>query len=147
MSTCREVEQQLVCFVNAAGDKQTLVMHNVIDANGAVYATAYLDQTGAPVDTSGGTVTVGACPVASPDVQWDCLCDTAADGTVTPIMCRTVQSFDAQCQPVDPVAISYFAMDKVTAHVPSVGGTIGKCATECPDEVALGVITDLSLLG
>lgn len=143
MSNCRSQAVAPACFTNAAGAQSSIYQHTVYNPSGAVFATYYLDSAGAVVDTSVGTVTAGACSVASPDVEWVELCDVATDGTVTPFIRRSVTSFAADGSVIDPVQVDDFETDKVTAY--TVGGVVGDCAT-CPDEAPLGLITDLTLL-
>lgn len=143
MSKCRGEAKGLACFTNAAGVPSTVESNSVYDAKGVLIALYYTDATGAVVDTSVGSVSPGACPVASPDVEWQKLCDVQSDGTAIPFMCRTITSFDASGDPIDPVRVDMFELDKVTAYVPS--GDVGECDT-CPDVTPLGLITDLSLL-
>lgn len=144
MSSCSKVEKAVACFTNAAGVPASVFAHTVYDKDGAAIALYYTDAANAVVDTSVGTVSVGACPVAQPDVEWCKLCDVAADGTVTEFFRRTITRFNADGTVIAPVDVADFATDKVTAYV--VAGTVGDCST-CPDQAPIGLITDLSLLG
>lgn len=145
MSSCSKVEKAVACFTNAAGVPASVFAHTVYDADGAAVALYYTDPAdNSVVDTSVGTVYAGACPVAQPDVEWQKLCDVQADGTAVPFMCRTITRFDSAGAVIDPVAVSNFALDKVTAY--TVTGTPGECNT-CPDQAPIGLITDLTLLG
>lgn len=144
MSSCSKVEKALACFTDAAGVPTSIFAHTVYDADGAAIALYYTNPVdNAVIDTSVGTVTAGACPVAQPDVEWNKLCDVAADGTVTQFMCRTITRFNPDGTVIDPVQVDNFETDKVTAY--TVAGTVGDCAT-CPDQAPIGLITDLSLL-
>ncbi len=82
---CKELSTVFVCY-NDGTPYQTLVAHYEYGTNAAgntiLVSTRYTDSAGTPVDTSGGTVTAGACAVASPDVEWEKLCDVQADGTI-----------------------------------------------------------------
>jgi hypothetical protein len=60
--TCRSEQLGQVCYTNAAGVRTTLFVTHVYDVNSVLIATAYHDAAGVEVDTTGGTVTVGACP-------------------------------------------------------------------------------------
>ena len=145
MSSCSKVEKAVACFTNAEGVPSSVFAHTVYDADGAAIALYYTEPTdNSVVDTSTGSVSAGACPVALPDVEWCKLCDVAANGTVTEFYRRTVTRFAADGSVIAPVDVADFADDKVTAYV--VAGTVGDCST-CPDQAALGLITDLSLLG
>ncbi len=141
--SCRKVEQEVACFTNAAGVPASVFANTVYDANGSFVALYYTDAAGAVVDTSVGTVTAGQCPVAQPDVEWEKLCDVQADGTVVEFLRRSVTSFTAAGDVIDPVQVDDFETDKVTAY--TVTGTVGDCDT-CPVQAPLGLITDLTLL-
>lgn len=144
MSSCSKVEKAIACFTNAAGVPASVFAHTVYDKDGASIALYYTNPAdNAIIDTSVGTVTGGACPVAQPDVEWQKLCDIDADGVATPFMCRTITRFDAAGAVIAPVEVSNFELDKVTAYVPA--GTVGECDV-CPDQDPIGLITDLSLL-
>lgn len=141
--SCRIVEKEVACFTDAAGVPAGVFANSVYDANGAPIAMYYTDAAGAVVDTSVGTVTAGACPVAQPDVEWEKLCDVMTDGTVVEFLRRSITRFDAAGVAIDPVTVDDFETDKVTAY--TVAGTVGDCNT-CPVETPLGLITDLTLL-
>jgi len=141
--TCRKVEQELACFTNAAGVPASVFANSVYDGNGSFVALYYTDAAGAVVDTATGTVTAGSCPVAQPDVEWEKLCDVQTDGTVIEFFRRSITSFDASGAVIDPVQVSDFETDKVTAYV--VAGVVGDCDS-CPVQAPLGLITDLTLL-
>ena len=126
MSSCSKVEKAVACFTNAAGVPASVFAHTVYDADGAAIALYYTDPTdNSVVDTSTGSVSAGACPVALPDVEWCKLCDVAANGTVTEFYRRTVTRFAADGSVIAPVDVADFADDKVTAYV--VAGTVGDC--------------------
>lgn len=145
MSSCSKVEKAVACFTDAAGVPSSVFAHTVYDADGATIALYYTNPAdNAVVDTSVGTVTAGACPVAQPDVEWQKLCDVQADGTAIPFMCRTITSFNPDGSVIDPVQVANFELDKVTAY--TVAGDVGECNT-CPDQAPIGLITDLALLG
>lgn len=143
MSSCRTVDKEIACFTDGAGVPASVFANTVYDANGAIIAMYYTDAAGAVVDTSVGTVTAGACPVAQPDVEWEPLCDVQADGTVVQFIRRSITSFGADGAVIDPVQVDDFETDKVTAYTAT--GTVGDCST-CPDATPLGLITDLTLL-
>lgn len=143
MSSCRIVEKEVACFTDAAGLPASVFANTVYDANGAVIALYYTDAAGAVVDTSVGTVSAGACPVAQPDVEYEKFCDVQADGTVVEFVRRSITRFAADGAVIDPVEVADFEVDKVTAYV--VTGVVGDCGT-CAVETPLGLITDLTLL-
>lgn len=143
--SCLETRPIPVCFTAADGTKQSLVGHIVYEGAkpiGVAYTTA--DDPETIIDITGGTITSGACPVPSPDVEWDILCDKQKDGSVVNFICRTVTSFDAACQPIDPVQADYFELDKVTPYEPT--GIVGDCEIDCPVVGSLGTITDWATL-
>ncbi|MFZ1491133.1 MAG: hypothetical protein WAS51_14440 [Ilumatobacteraceae bacterium] len=65
MTDCRKIEELVGCYTDAAGVHQNVVIHNVVDKDGVVIATYYLDSAGSPINTTGGTVVPGSC-VAEP---------------------------------------------------------------------------------
>lgn len=142
MSLCKDYEVAAVCATDADGNRQTYFAHYEygVDALGksVLAATRYAEADGSPVDLSAFTVSAGECPVYQPDVEFERLCDVQADGTFTEFLCRTIVSFDAAGQVIDPVAVAYFELDKVTEYVPT--GTVGPCP-DCPPAEVQGVLT------
>lgn len=141
---CSDNTTATVCYTDGAGARQSLVAHyqygpGATAGSVVLVATRYTDAAGVPVDTSAGVVAAGACPVAPPDVEWEQLCDVLANGTVVEFMRRSVTSFDASGAVIDPVAVTDFALDKVTAY--AVAGTVENCQTECEPATAQGVLT------
>jgi len=104
--SCRKTEQLEACFTDAAGVPATITMNTVFNDNGSQHAVYYTDAAGEVVDTSVGTVMVGACPVAQPDVEWEQLCDVDADGVATPFLRRSVTRFDAAGAVIEPVEVA-----------------------------------------
>lgn len=141
--SCTDVETQLACFVDNTGTPKTVEFNTVYNSNGSVKAAYYLDETGTVVDTSSGTVTLGACAVAAPDVEWELLCDVLDDGTVVEFFRRSITRFNADGTVIDPVEVADFEEDKTTAY--TVEGEIKECPA-CGEPVSLGLITDLSVL-
>lgn len=140
MSKCINTAPVAVCFTAENGTKQSLVGHVLYEqgvAIGQAFTTA--DDTETIVDVTGGTITAGACPVFQPDVEFEQLCDVLADGTIVQFICRTITSFDANGDVVDPVATAYFELDKVTPYV--IAGTVEKCNDECEPVGSMGTIT------
>jgi hypothetical protein len=83
MSECREVAVGEVCYVSAAGACQTLFASHIYDHDGALMAVVHHDAAGSPVDTSGGTVGVGACiKTAVVEVVYDYDSDSGSCVTV-----------------------------------------------------------------
>jgi hypothetical protein len=136
---CKAHSTALVCFTNGAV-KTTLVAHYEYRANAAgntvLHATRYTDAAGAPVDTSAGTVAVGACAVAAPDVEFIKLCDTSAAGVVTEFYRRVNTTFDANGVPTSVSAD--VGLDFVTPYVPA--GTVGDCASQCDVIAPVGLV-------
>lgn len=141
--SCRSTEKVVSCFTDATGVPSSVFANTVYDSNGAIIALYFTDTSGVVIDTSTGTVVAGACPVAQPDVEWEQLCDVLADGTVVQFIRRSITRFDTSGDVLDPVEVSDFETDKVTAY--TVVGVVGDCDT-CPDQAPLGLITDLTLL-
>ena len=142
MSLCKDLETKIVCATNEAGVRTSYVAHyeygNDAAGNTLLAATRYTDAAGAIVDLTGLEISVGACPVAAPDIEFERLCDLAEDGTFTEFLCRTVTSFDSAGVPIDPPLLAYFELDKVTVYVPE--GTVGPCP-DCPPATVQGVLT------
>lgn len=145
MANCINTAPVLVCFTAADGTKSTLLEH-VIYENGISIGQAFttVDDTETIFDVSTGTITGGACPIASPDVEWEQLCDIQADGSSIPFFCRTITYFDANGDVIVPVATANFELDKVTDY--TVVGTVGQCP-DCQPVGSLGTITDWTALG
>jgi hypothetical protein len=142
--SCRIVDKEIACYTVTGGAPTSVFANSVYDANGVLIALYYTDPAGAVVDTSAGTVVAGSCPVASPDVEWEKLCDVQADGSVVEFLRRSITRFNPDGTVIDPVEVADFEVDKVTAY--TITGTVGDCST-CPVSTPLGLITDLSLLG
>jgi hypothetical protein len=140
---CRDISTGAVCFLSSAGVRQTLVAHYEYRAfalgNTVIHAVRYTDAAGLPVDTSSGTVTVGACAVASPDVEWAKLCDVAATGVVTEFYQQIVTSFTSSGAPVVPNVVTTYAIDKITPYAPS--GTVSDCVAGCDAVPPVGVVS------
>lgn len=140
MSKCVNPSPLLVCFTDGTtGAKTTLVAH-VLYENGVSIGQAFttVGDTETIFDVSGGTVTAGACPIASPDVEWEKLCDLQADGSIVEFFRRSITSFDANGAVIVPVAVADFALDKVTAYV--VTGTVITCNEDCDLVGSVGTI-------
>ena len=142
MSLCKDFEVVPVCATNAEGVRTTFFAHYEYGAdaagNSVLVATRYADAAGVIQDLAEFKVTAGACPVYSPDVEFERLCDVQADGTFTEFLCRTITSFDTSGVVIDPAKVDYFELDKVTVYAPT--GTVGPCP-DCPPATAQGVLT------
>jgi len=138
---CKELTTALGCYDDGTGALQTVIAHYEYGTNAAgntiLVATRYTDIAGTPIDTSGGTVAAGACPVASPDVEWKTLCDVQADGSVVEFCRRSITSFAADGTPTTVTAD--FEVDQVTAYTPT--GTVGACNEDCDAATAQGLLT------
>jgi hypothetical protein len=140
---CSSVTTALCCYTDAALVQSTVVAHYEYGPNAAgaliLVATRYTDAAGVPIDTTGGAVAVGACAVASPDLEYVTLCDTDAAGVVTEFVRRTVTTFDAAGVPTS--VGTNLAPDLATVYVPA--GTVGICASAgaCDASTAQGVLT------
>lgn len=139
---CRQLATAEVCYTDGAGVRQTLVAHYEYREapSGAtiLHATRYTTAAGVPVDTSAGTVVVGACPVGTPDVEWELLCDTDAAGVTTQFFRRSITSFDANGAVIVPVAVTNWALDKITPYV--VAGVVTACPDDCDVVAPVGLV-------
>jgi hypothetical protein len=67
LGTCTDFTTELVCYDDGAGNKQTLVAHYEYGKSAIgstiLVSTRFTVPDGTVVDTSAGTVTMGACPV------------------------------------------------------------------------------------
>lgn len=137
---CKDFSAVAVCYTNAAGIKQSLVAHYEYRNNAAgvalLHATRYTDSAGVPVNTSAGTVSVGACVVAAPDVEYQLLCDTSAAGVVTSFFRRAVSYFDATG--AVSVVVADFAIDKTTPYATT--GIVGDCEVDCAIVPPVGLV-------
>ena len=141
---CRDFSTAVVCYTNGAGVRQTLTAHYEYRANAlgnsVVHAVRYTDAAGLPIDTAAGTVTVGSCAVASPDVEWAKLCDVSPTGVVTEFWQQIVTSFTSSGIAVVPNVVTNYANDKVTPYVPT--GVVSDCGPAGCDVVApVGLVT------
>ena len=129
---CTEMSAVMACYNDGIVAPRTLVAHYEYrqDENGSVilYATRYTEIDGVTVvDTTGGTVTAGACAMIPPDVEYERLCDTDAAGVVTEFFRRSITSFNTAGVPT--IAVTDWALDKITPYV--VAGTVGACNKDC----------------
>jgi hypothetical protein len=134
MSECLNNSTVVGCFDDGASPPKSVVIHYTYDNLGAP-AVRITDASGAVV--AGATVlntTPGACPVASPDVEFAQLCDLQGDGTVTEFIRRTVTTFDAAGVPTTVTAD--LELDHNTAYSPT--GTVVACG-DCPPLAARGL--------
>lgn len=140
MSKCINTAPVTVCYTDAAGIRTTLLEHVIYEqgvAIGQVFTTA--SDTETPIDVSAGTVTAGACPIFTPDIEFEVLCDIQADGTTVEFIRRSITSFDPNGLVIDPIQVDDFELDKVTAY--TVTGTVEEdCG--CVPKGSLGTITD-----
>lgn len=138
---CTEMTTASACFTDADGNPQTVVAHYEYgkDAAGStiLVATRYTDAAGTPIDTSLGTVSAGACPVASPDVEWEQRCDVQTDGSIVEFMCRVITTFAPDGTPTS--STEDFELDKTTPY--TVTGTVEACGADCEPATPAGVLT------
>lgn len=140
MSKCVNIAPLLVCYTDGVTGAKTTLIEHVLYENGVAIGQGYttVGDTETIFDVSAGTVTGGACPIASPDVEWAQLCDVQADGSIVEFFRRTVTSFDANGAVVVPVSVADFALDKVTAY--TVTGTVTTCNQDCDLIGSVGTI-------
>ena len=146
MSKCLTTAPVVVCFTAADGTRTTLLEHVIYGPEGAPIGQAFTTaaDTETIVDVSAGTIDAGACPIFTPDIEFDDYCDVQADGTFTAFVRRVITSFDPNGVVIDPAQVDDFESDLVTPYV--VTGTV---VDECPclAQSSLGTITDWSVLG
>lgn len=136
MSECRNNTSLPGCFNDGVNPPQSVVVHYTFDNLGA--PAVYITNTeGAPVaGATAANTSPGACPVASPDIEFAQLCDLQGDGTTIEFIRQTVTTFDAAAVPTKVVV--NLALDLVTAYAPT--GTVVACG-DCPPLPARGLQT------
>lgn len=139
---CTSISTEPVCFDDGAGNRQSLIAHYEYGLNAAgatiLVATRYTEADGVTVvDTSAGTVSVGACSVAPPDIEFVKLCDVDAAGVATEFYRKITITFDAAGVPT--TTTQDLGLDMVTPYV--VAGTVGECNQDCDAKTAQGVLT------
>ena len=135
MSLCSTFSTAEVCF-NDGTSNQTLVAHYEY-VQGVLQAIRYANAAGIPVDTSAGTVTVGACSVLQPAVETKTLCDRQADGSVIEFCRRTVIVFNPDASTAS-TTVTDLQLDGQTSYV--VTGVPEECS-QCPEPQQLGIMT------
>lgn len=137
---CTQLSTAEVCY-NDGAVNQTLIAHYEYGVNAddqtILVATRYTEADGTPVDTSGGTVTAGACALIPPDVEFEKLCDVQADGSIVEFFRRSITTFDSVGTPT--VTVTDWELDKVTAYTAT--GTVTTCNEDCDPATAQGVVT------
>lgn len=136
MSECLNNTSVVGCFNNGLVNIP-VVIHYTFDNLGAPQVRVTDGITGDVVAaaTSANT-TPGACPIASPDVEFLELCDVQANGTVVEFIRRNVTVFDQAANPVSTV--TDLQADLLTPYV--VTGTVKACG-DCPPLAARGLLT------
>lgn len=139
---CSEMEAITGCLTNAAGLKSNVAIHYEYRVSAAgertLHKTRYTDSAGAPLTlVAGDVVSVGQCPVAQPDVEFEILCDKSAAGVVTEFVRRKVTTFSATNVPT--TVVTNLALDYLTAYAPT--GTVGACNQDCDAVAPVGLVT------
>lgn len=149
MAACLDTKPVLVCFTDTTtGTKTTLIEHVVYQA-GVAIAHAYTTQdTETIFPITGGTISVGACPIAQPDVEYITMCDdTLADGTVlVEFVAQVITSFDANGTAIVPSAVTYLDKTLVAPYAPSAPANTSTGECGCAKKAVLGTITAWSAL-
>lgn len=139
MANCSKFTTASVCY-NDGTTNQTLIAHYEYGTNATggsiIVATRYTTADGAPVNTTTGTVTAGACALTPPDVEFEKLCDVNA-GVATEFLRRSITTFNSTGVPT--VTVTDWQLDKVTAYVAT--GTVGACNQDCDPVTAAGVLS------
>lgn len=134
MSDCFDNATVVGCFNDGVNPPQSVVVHYTYDNLGAP-AVRITNAAGAVVaGATAANTTPGACPVASPDVEFEQLCDLQADGTTIEFLRRSVTSFNAAGVPTS--VVTDLELDKVTVYAPS--GTVVACG-DCTPLAARGL--------
>lgn len=97
---CGEFETQSVCFTDALGDSRPLVAHYEYGVNATggmtLMSTRYTEVDGfTVVDTSTGTVAIGACPL--PDVTYTISRGTGPDSAASPYRSVSFTAISNDC--------------------------------------------------
>jgi hypothetical protein len=147
MAKCIETRPIVACYTPSGGVPRTIYAH-VVYEDGIPIGTAYTEATDieTPINVDfglGDVVSAGACPVASPDVEWVKMCDKQLDGTVVKFVCRTVTYFDTTGE-ISSTVVDNFELDKTTPYAPT--GEVGDCKSDCEKIGTVGSITDWSVL-
>lgn len=136
MSDCRDVVAIAGCFNDGVNPPVTVMVTQTHDHQGAP-AVRITDVAGAVVaGATAANTTLGACTLPSPTTEFNELCDMQAGGSSVQFVRRTITSVNGLGVPT--VAVANFAMDYVTAYVPT--GTVGQCPT-CAELPARGLQT------
>ena len=136
MTDCRDTNAVLGCFNDGTNPPVTVMVTHVHDFQGAP-AVVITDLVGAVVaGATAANTTLGACALASPDVEFNELCDIQADGSSIQFARRTITSVNGLGVPT--VAVADFEMDYATAYTPT--GTVGQCPS-CAELAARGLQT------
>lgn len=143
MSCCKHFTEVLACFTAADGTKQTVTKVTEFgkdSADGKIkpLAVRFMGEGETSIDTSNGTVTLGACPVAPPDIEFEKMCDVQTDGTVIEYYHKIVTTFDENNQATS--VVTDVEIDKNTVYTPT--GTVGTCNQDCDAEAKQGVVND-----
>jgi hypothetical protein len=150
MSQCLDTKPVLVCFTNTTTGVKTTLIEHIVYQKGIAIGHAYTDENTETIfDTTGGTVTVGACPIIPPNVNFVTMCDdTLANGTVlVEFVAQVITSFDGNGAPIAPSVVNYLEEDLVTTYVPVATGTVSTGECGCAKKAVLGTITNWSSLG
>lgn len=139
---CSEMEVVAGCLTTAAGVKTDIAIHYEYRVSEAgertLHKTRYTNAAGVPITPAGtDVVTVGQCPIAQPDVEFEILCDKSAAGVVTEFVRRKVTVFSSTNVPT--TTVTNLGLDYTTAYTPS--GTVGACNQDCDAVAPVGLVT------
>jgi hypothetical protein len=139
MTCCTKVTELEGCHTREDGTRVSVRIHSLHDGTGKPFLTNYLDSAHAIVEgATPENVSIGACPVIPPMVEWTRLCDDFGEQGSVEIMCQVITSFDDAGAPIAPPVTTFYMPDKVTPYVPQ--GTVAPCP-DCPPQADLGVVT------
>ena len=138
---CKELTAVVGCLSIAGVPDRSVIIHYEygpgLTGYAALLATRYTEVDGVPIALAAGeTVSPGACAVASPDIEWEKMCDVQADGSIIEFYHRIVTVFDASAAAT--VVVTDWELDKMTAYV--VTGTVSSCNQDCDVVAPVGLV-------
>lgn len=139
---CSEMEVTGGCLTTAAGAKTDIAIHYEyrVSAVGerTLHKTRYTNAAGVAITPAlTDVITVGQCPIAQPDVEFEVLCDKNAAGVVTEFVRRKVTVFSSTNVPT--TTVTNLALDYTTVY--AITGTVGACNQDCDAVLPVGLVT------
>lgn len=147
MTYCLNRTEVPACFENPVGTFTQVTRHTVQDLTQPnLPAYVYTDAAGAAIDTSVGTVVLGACPANAVVTKDTILCETLADGSKVRF-CRVRTSIVSPTGAVigTPV-VSDLELDLATPYTVVDEANVGDCSDDCEPLANTGVLTSFKAL-